>query len=348
MKSYKKILVMRLDRIGDVLLSTPVIKALRGAYPESEISFMASPYAIDIVKGNPYLNEVIVYDKMGAEKGGLGNFKFVASLRKKKYDLAIILHPTNRSHLVAFFSGIPERIGYNKKMGMLLTKKIPHTKQYGLKHEMDYALGILAYIGVKSPERALYMPITEKSEAKVKKIYAEHGLGDRDTIVVINPTSSCPSKMWPVPKFVEVAHVLAKKHNAKLVIISDAKDKETADNLSRSVNAKHLNLAGMTTVSDLASVLRRAKVFISNDSGPVHIASAVGTPVIAIFGRNDRGLSPERWGPLGKRDIILHKDAGCEVCLAHNCRIGFRCLNSVTVEEVVDEANKILSPKETI
>ena len=103
-----------------------------------------------------------------------------------------------------------------------------------------------------------------------------------------------------------------------------------------------VNLSGKTSVADVASVLRRVKLFISNDSGPVHISCAVGTPVIAIFGRSDRGLSPSRWGPTGERDIVLHKDVGCDECLAHNCNKKFKCLEAVTVDEVLAAAAKIL------
>jgi ADP-heptose:LPS heptosyltransferase len=103
-----------------------------------------------------------------------------------------------------------------------------------------------------------------------------------------------------------------------------------------------VNLAGRTSVADVAGILRRSKLFISNDSGPVHIACAVGTPVVAIFGRSDRGLSPERWGPTGKNDIILHEDVGCVECLAHNCKKGFMCLEAITVDDVLAAAEKIL------
>ncbi|MBI4974600.1 MAG: glycosyltransferase family 9 protein, partial [Candidatus Omnitrophica bacterium] len=134
----KKILIIRLDRIGDVLLSTPVIKAVREAKPASHIAFMVQPYCREVVEGNPYLNEVIIYDKEEAEKGILGNLTFILNLHRHRFDLAIILHPTNRTHIITFLAGIPERVGYDKKMGWLLTKRIPHAKQFGLKHEIDY------------------------------------------------------------------------------------------------------------------------------------------------------------------------------------------------------------------
>ena len=131
------------------------------------------------------------------------------------------------------------------------------------------------------------------------------------------------------------------------MIISGAVDQVFGNKVASLLDNRCLNLSGNTSVADVASVLKRARLFISNDSGPVHIACALGTPVIAIFGRSDRGLSPDRWGPSGKRDIVLHKDVGCDTCLAHDCRMGFRCLEAITVEEVLAAADEILKGDHT-
>jgi heptosyltransferase-2 len=338
----KKILIARLDRIGDVVLSTPVIKALRDAYPDSHIAMMVRPYAREIVEGNPYLNEVIIYDKDREHKGITGNYKFIQELKSKKFDTAIILHPTNRTHMLLALAGIPNRIGYDKKAGFLLTKRIPHTKQFGMKHEIDYSLDILRYIGIEPSARELYMPINSISERKIEVMLKENGIKDSDTIIAVNPSASCISKRWNVEKFARVANGLAEKYGARIVVISAEADKSIGDKLAALVTAGCINLSGETGIGDLASLLKRARLFISNDSGPVHIGCAVGVSVIAIFGRSDRGLSPERWGPSGKDDLVLHKSAGCEICYAHNCKEAFKCLDSITPEEVLGAAEKIL------
>ena len=342
---YKRILIVRLDRIGDVILSTPVIKAVRDAYPDSYIACMVRPYAADIITGNPHLNEVMIYDKDGRHKSFLETLRFSNELRSKKFDLAILLHPTTRTHMVAFLAGIPERIGYNRKLGFLLTKRIPHTKQFGLRHERDYALGLLRYIGIEPRDKTLHVPINEASERKIKDILRVEGVKDADTVVVLNPGASCPSKRWQAERFAQVGDRLADKYGARIVIIASSQDKAFGDKVASMMKKGCTNLSGKTTVADLASLLKRAKLFISNDSGPVHIACAVGTPVIDIFGRNDRGLSPVRWGPTGGRDVVLHKEVGCDVCLAHNCKIGFKCLEAITVNEVLAAAESILGDR---
>jgi lipopolysaccharide heptosyltransferase II len=332
----KKILIVRLDRIGDVVLSTPVIKALRAAYPDSHIAFLVRPYAADAVIGNPYLDEVITFNKERT-------FSFAMGLRKKKFDMAVILHPTERTHWIAFLAGIPIRVGYDLKMGILLTRRVPHTKQYGLKHEIDNGLDILRYVGIENKERELYFPINSQSEIKIANMFARNHIQAGDKVVVINPSASCRSKMWRPENFAILGDKLVEKFGAKIIVLGDTADIAISDSVTNAMKKPSINLAGKTTVSDIASILKRAKLFISNDSGPVHIARAIGTPVIAIFGRSDRGLSPKRWGPTGPHDLVIHKDAGCEICLAHNCIIAFKCLELVTPAEVIQAASTILS-----
>ncbi len=343
-KKLSRILIVRTDRIGDVLLSTPVIKALRQFYPQAYISMMVAPHALEIIEGNPYLDEVIVYDKDGKHKSWLRSLKFASRLKKKKFDLAVILHPTNRVHLLAFLARIPKRLGYNRKLGFLLNEKKEHKKQEGLKHEAEYNLELLKDLGIAGRHTELYIPIKAESEKWVNDLFERVGISTSDKLLAINPGASCPSKLWPLERFAEVAARLSRAHNLKILVLAGPKDMFLAEKIAlhQELKGKAINLAGKTSISQLASILKRCALFISNDSGPVHIASAVGTPVISVFGRNQPGLSPKRWGPLGKRDRYLHKEVGCIQCLAHNCQKEFACLKAISVEDVVLAAESTL------
>ena len=339
---FKRILIARTDRIGDVLLSTPVIKALRDKYPHSYIAMMVSAYARDIVEGNPYLDKVIIYDKEVLHKSWLSSFRFAQGLKKNKFDLAVILHPTNRVHLVSFLAGIPKRVGYDRKLGFLLTDRIRHTKQLGEKHELEYNLDLLRYLGIEPQGKNLFMPLKPESEKWVKELFRQEGIREADRLLAIHPAASCPSKIWPPERFAQTADKLAQNYGFKILVIAGPKDVKLAEALVKHLRSSVINLAGKTSITQLASLLKRCSLFISNDSGPVHIASAVGTPVISIFGRNQAGLSPRRWGPVGLKDKILHKEAGCIECLAHNCQKQFACLKAISVEDVVAAADSIL------
>jgi heptosyltransferase-2 len=343
LSKIKKILVIRTDRIGDVLLSTPALANLRKALPKAYIAIMVTPYAKDIVVGNPNIDEVILYDKNSRHKGWLASIRFALSLRKKGFGLALILHPTNRSHIIPFLAGIKHRLGYDKKFPFLLTQRIPETKFKGEKHERDYVLDLVSSLGVAVEGFMPFMPIRKESESWAEAVLKNNGIDlKQDKVVAIHPGASCPSKRWSVGSFAEVAKALIKEKGVKIALIA-AENVAFAHELAKLINSPSvINLADKTTVSQLASFLKRSRLFISNDSGPVHIACAVGTPVISIFGRNQAGLSPKRWGPLSKGSLVLHKEVGCAVCLAHNCQKGFLCLKSITPEEVISLACSML------
>jgi len=340
--NYKRILVARTDRIGDVLLSTPVFEVLRQSYPNAYIAALVSPYAQDIVRGNPFIDEVIVYDKDGLHKSIRSSIKFSLWLKSQRFDLALILHPINRMHLITYFAGIPQRIGYDRKLSLFLTDKIKHTKQLGQKHEMEYALDLVRYLGIEPKKVSLYMPVSRMSQEKVQQLLINAGISNDDKILAIHPSASCPSKIWPAGRFAEVCDALVEKYAFKVLVVASSKDYALAQQVVKDMKHQAINLAGKTSVGELAALLKRSSLFISNDSGPVHIAWAVGTPVIAIFGRNQKGLSPLRWGPRGLKDRILHKQVGCIECLAHNCKKDYLCLKSINTAEVIQAAEDIL------
>jgi len=243
---------------------------------------------------------------------------------------------------VTYFAGIPHRIGYNRKLGALLSHKIPHQKQHGQKHESAYTLELLESIGIKVQEYATTIPLRLEAERWAEGFLKDSGVSSSDRLLALHPGASCPSKIWPQERFAQVADILAQRHGFKVVVVSGPKEITLAHSLLSQLKSPALDLAGKTSVSQLASILKRCQLLISNDSGPVHVASAVGTPVVSIFGRKQKGLGPRRWGPVGKRDRVLHKDVGCIECLAHNCVKEYACLKAISVDEVVKVAEEIL------
>ena len=343
---YKRILLIRTDRIGDVLLTTPAIEAVRERFPLAHIAMMVRPYAKDIVNGNPYIDEVIIYDKYREHKSFIKTFQFSGTLKKKNFDLAVIFHPTNRTHAIAYLAAIPRRIGYKYKFSGLLTDTVLYTKDQGLRHESDYVFDVLKPLGIiNQKNKKLFMPVKPESESSVNLIMFSAGIAEHDKIVIMHPGASCDSKTWPAERFAQLADKLSDEFKAKIIITAgnEKRDMDCAKFMRDKMRASAVFLAGKLTISELASCIKKAVIFISNDSGPVHIACALGIPSIVIFGRAQKGLSPKRWGPIGEKDIVLHKDAGCaEKCLAHNCRKNFECLKAVSVDEVFKPASEIL------
>jgi len=340
-KYYKRILIVRTDRVGDVILSTPVIKALRDAYPAAYMAMMVRPYTKIIVEGNPYLDEVIVYDKDKKEKNWLGNFLFSRRLAEKKFDLAVVLNPSNRSNFIPFLAGIPKRVGYNRKMGFLLTDKIKDTKHEGKKHEIEYNLDVVRHLGIQPQDKNTFMPTSPEAEKWVESIFTKENIKPTDKLVVLNPGSSDNSKIWPAQRYATVGEKLAQK-GYKIVILGGPGDRGIAQQIMTKMHNPFINMVGNNNISQAASFLKKCSLFISTDTGPMHIASSLGVPIIAILGRNQPGLSPTRWGPHNKNSRLLHKDVGCKECLAHNCKKGFLCLKAITVEDVLEAAESLL------
>lgn len=358
--SSPRILIVRTDRIGDVVLSTPVIRVLRAAFPRAYLGMMVRPEHRELVEGNPDLNAVILYDKKGPQGSWVGTLRFARRLREQRFDTAVILHSTNRVILVSWLAGIRRRVGYARRMGWLLTHRLPYVKREGQRHELEYNLDLLRLIGVsplvgRSGAKpmgsggdggpALFVPARPEHSSRVEQVLRQRGVEEGAALVVLHPGASCPSKRWPAERFAQVGDHLAARSGATVAVLTGAGEEEHGRAVLRHMRQPAIDLLGAFGLGETASLLRRARLLVSNDSGPVHLACAVGTPVVSIFGRWGGGLSPTRWGPTGRDSVVLHHDIGCRPCLAHRCTIGFKCLEAVTVEEVTAAADYLMEEK---
>ncbi|MFH1878812.1 MAG: glycosyltransferase family 9 protein [Candidatus Omnitrophota bacterium] len=328
--------------MGDAVLSLPAIKAVRKAFPDAYIAVVVQPRIDDLLKGNPHVDEVIVYDKNKKHKGILRNINFIKQLRSKRFDMALILHTTKRINLICFLTGIPKRIGYARgKADFLLTDKIAYTKKLGEKHEAEYSLDILRYLGIE-PEFSLpFIYVRNDDEKKADVLLKGLNIGAGEKFAVLHPGASCVSKMWPLENFAKTGDMLIENLKIKVMINLAPDQAALGEKVRDMMNSKPVFFRDPTTLGVLAALFKKASLVISNDSGPSHVASGVGTPVISIFGRNQKGLSPVRWRPLGDKAIAIHRDVGCTECLAHDCKKDFLCLREITAEEVFNEAKNI-------
>ena len=339
----KRIVILRTDRIGDVVLSTPTIRAARKAFPEAYIAIIVSPETRELVAGNPDLNEIITFDKRSKHRGVFQALRFAMWLRKKRFDIALILHSTARVNLLCFLAGIPKRVGYARgKLDFLLTDRLEYVKRLGEKHESEYSLDVLRSIGIDAEMSRLSVSISRENENILRDLFLEHDIREGDRIVVLHPGASHPSKMWPEENFARLGDALIEGLKVKIILVSGSSQSAIGEKVKDLMKNDAISLCGRTSLGVLAALFKKTDLFISNDSGPVHIACAVGTPVISIFSRNEKGLSPARWRPLGDKSMFLHKDVGCAECLAHNCEKSFLCLRSITVEEVLRKSLELL------
>ncbi len=333
---FKKILVVRSDRVGDLILTTPVFQALREAYPEARIVALIAAGNEELLEGNPYLDHVLVDDKKVAHRGIKGFKKLLRSIKDECFDVAFILHTKNRTNLLCSTAGIPRRVGYrNDKLGFLLTDPVLDDRPQGNKHEAEYCLDVLRAVGVPVRAPGLHVMVQPRQADWVQDLLVQKGISESDRLVAIHPGASCISKRWMPEGFARVASELAQRPGVKIVVVGGKENTPIVQAMAKHLSYPFLDATGQTSLGQLAAILARCRVLISNDSGPVHLAAGLKIPVVAIFGRNQAGLSPTRWGPWGTPNRILHKEVGCDVCLAHRCQIQFKCLTEISPAEVV-------------
>ena len=333
----KKVLLIRTDRIGDVVLTTPIIKILRHHLPQAKISFMVSSKTQDVVSDHPYLDEIIIYDEHKKHRGLRGILKFSQYLRNKKFDCAIIFNPRRKTHWISALAGIPIRIGYNRKHGFLLTHRFKDRKEEEKKSEAFYNEDLLAALNIKSSHSTeLYFPLRPAARQKIDALLASKTI--QTPYVVINVSSGCPSKTWPDNNFLNLCHLIYHRLHLHIALIGR---QAICDRIKQQAQVPLVSFSETLTLLELGCLFKKAVLHITNDTGPMHIASALGLPVVSIFGRTRLGLGPVRWAPLKGENIVLQKNIGCNPCLAHHCQLDFDCLKATKVEEVFNAIKSI-------
>ena len=335
------ILITRTDRIGDLVLTTPLFKALREKFPKARITALVFLEHREIVQHNPYLDEVILYDKKGSEKGLWGQLRFSQMLRGKKFDAVIHAHGTNRMHLAAWFAGIPRRIGYARRAAWALTYAHPYNKKQGEKQESEYLFELLEPLGVTAPQAIeTFFPVTDRAARSLENLLPFHKVPRDLPWIVLNPSASDVTKMWPAERFAAFVTKIGTGRPFVFFAIGTPKDRALIEKLKQSTPVPVIDLSGRLTLGMLGALLKRASLLVSNDSGPVHIATAVGTPVVSIFGRYEPGLGPRRWRPLGERVRVVSKD----VSAIPEGERKFTYMDEIPVEDVLFAAQALLYP----
>jgi heptosyltransferase-2 len=304
---FSNILIVRTDRIGDVVLTTPAIKALRQAYPAARLSILVAAATFDLVNGNPYLDEILVDDRSGRNKSLFGFMRLVAAIRRKQFDAAIIFHTKRRYNLACCLAGVPLRLGYkNNKFGFLLTHPVKDTRSLGEKHEAEYCMDVLKSIGIEKGDLDIFVPLQREAEEWMRHWMQENHISPNE-FIAIHPGASDPAKCWPAASFAQLMDQLTQTHPFKIVLIGTSQAAGIAQEILRLTPkaSQYLDMTGKTSLAQTVSLLRRSRLLISNDSGPVHLAAGVGTSVISLFLRDQPGINPKRWKPLGSKGYTL-------------------------------------------
>ncbi|MBI2672921.1 glycosyltransferase family 9 protein [Candidatus Woesearchaeota archaeon] len=316
-KEVRRILVVELLEIGDLIVATPVIRTLKENYPNSEIDVLVLPSMTDVISGNKNISEIISYDN-----------NLISKLKQKDYDLGIILHPGSFKISLALFNGkVKYRIGCVKAgtfygKGFFLNKKIrPNTK---IQHKVEDNLDVI---------RSIVKTIIKKPEIFTDKLVKNKNY------VVIHPGAKFITHNWISERFAEVADYIANKYKKTIVFTGSKKDDALIKNIQGLMKNKSINSVG-TTIKQFFAIIKNADLVLSVDTGAMHVAATFNKPVIALFGA---GI-PDVWYPYTEKRTVIFKDDVCVSCLKAKCtnKINMECMKAITVSDVIKEADEFL------
>ena len=339
------ILIVKLSAIGDVIHTLPSLAALRKLYPEANITWVIEDASSDLIFDHPYLDRVIVSHR----KQWINDLKegritkpireirnFINDLRRQPYDLVIDFHGLIKSAAIVLLSSGKRKLGYDSMQefsGLFLNEKIPEDMN---KHAIDRYLDFLRYLGADAKEPEYLIPIGEENINRVEEYLQRNNIDKNDSFVAVSPVALWDTKLWADEKFAGLCDRIAEE--LKVSVVFTGSERGKLEHIQSRMRAPSVNMGGKTTLRDLAYLYQRSSLLITTDSGPMHLAAAMGTPVIALFGPTD----PSRTGPYGKGHVVIRRELSCSPCFLKKCD-SMECMSGITIEEVFNTVREKLS-----
>ncbi len=339
-KDIERILVKGTNWVGDTIISFPAVNALRRHFPKARISVLTKSRLAELWKANPSVDEVIPYDMPSGAGRILGELQIARLIKQKAIDLAVIFPRSFSSALMVFLGGVPRRIGYKAEgRGLLLTERIDCAVELLRKHRMYYYLHLIEPLGnYPSPPLFPSLSLNGTQEMWAEAFLSRHRLKGR-LLIGLNPGATYgEAKCWPPERFAELGRRLIQDNRASILIFGSSRPQEKALNaaIAGGIGEGCLNLSGETSLLQLAALLRHCRLLVTNDTGTMHVAAAVGTRVIAIFGPTD----PRTTSPLGEGHVVIRKEVPCSPCLKRVCPEDHRCMELISVANVFKAAQE--------
>ncbi|MDD2688674.1 MAG: lipopolysaccharide heptosyltransferase II [Candidatus Omnitrophica bacterium] len=361
----ERFLIINPFGIGDVLFATPVIENIKFAYPDSFIGYWCNERVEDIIANNPHINKIFALSRGDIKKiyrkswlqGFAGSISLYFRLKKERFDVSLDYSLDHRYSLTAKFAGVKRRIGFNyRNRGRFLTNKIDLTG-YSDKHVVEYYLDLLRLINITPKKFALQLKASDGEKAAARKILAGCGVNDGDLLIGIAPGAGASwgidasLKHWPRRHFAGLADKLIESYGAKILILGDTSERLIAQEITRGMRNKAVDLAGKTKLSELIAIIDNLEVLIANDGGPLHMAAALNKKTVSFFGPVD----PKVYGPYPsneKRHIVLRRNLECSPCYRdfrlNKCIENRDCLEKIDIEQALEAVSNLLSTGEEL
>jgi ADP-heptose:LPS heptosyltransferase len=355
-RSVRGILAVRLDNLGDVLVTTPAIHAIKDSLPGVRLTLLASPVGAQIARLNPDIDDVIAFEAPWMDpwhklpQDSRREQRMIASIRKRHFDGAIIFTSYHQSPLptayLCYLANIPLRVAASiDGPGSLLTTRHKHPEH--MMHEVERGLDFVGAIGLTTNRLDLVMKVPDVAREKAFDFLSAHNIDSQSPLVVVHPGCSMPARTYPWDRYAQVIDLLVERLGATVLVTGSGDERalveQVLDRVQEHNRGATLACAGMLPFPAFCALIEAADLTITNNTGPMHISAAVKTPVVALFALTN---PPEQWGPWRVPYRQLYHDVACRICYSRICPYGQECLCLVTPEMVVDAAAELL--KETL
>jgi predicted lipopolysaccharide heptosyltransferase III len=330
----RHILIIKLRYIGDVLLATPTLRAIKAARPDVSVAMMVNRGSEEVLVENPDLDEVLVLDK-----GSLAaQWRLIVGLRRRRFDTVIDLTDGDRSAFLTWISRAPDRIGFNDEQrwrGRCYTAVV---RAESAGHRIERDLASLIPLGIPAGDRTPRLWLTAEDERRADELLDRLDVTRQRPIMVLQPGARYWFKAWPFERFAELADRLSAEYGGQVLIGGSEQERDLAQRICRAAKSQPISMAALSGMRTFAAVLKRSALFVGNDSGAMHVAAAVGTPVVALFGPSN----PSEWGPRGGAVEVIYKGLDCRACFHPTCHRGEQnCMKLISVDEVFDSALRV-------
>jgi heptosyltransferase-2 len=338
----RRILIRGPNWIGDAVMSEPAISAVRRLFPLAVITLLAKRPVTELFAHHPALHHSVVYDDRGRHAGLSGKWTLARALRRHRFDLAILLQNAFEAAVLAFLAGIPRRYGYaTDGRTLLLTDPVLPPPHNAFRHQVGYYWDLLKPLGAEDQPPAPTLVVTRQEELAMAARLADAGIAASDLLIGLNPGSTYgAAKRWLPDRYAEVADRLSERYASSgrtrvaVAILGAKGEEELGRSIAARLKTRSVVCSGQTTVRELMALTKRCQIFITNDTGPMHIAAAFSVPTVAVFGPTDWRTT----APFGGRFTVVRKEVACAPCLLRECPIDHRCMTQVTVEDVYEAA----------
>lgn len=338
--SVKRLVIRTPNWIGDAVMSTPFVRSVRKNFPHTHITLLAKPWVAPVYENNPHIDEILLYDAAGRHSGFFGKFRLAKDLRRHPFDLALLLQNAFEAAFITWLAGIGIRLGFDTDgRKILLTHPVHRYPYLKRRHQIDYYLEILQGAGLFAEPADMEIVLSDTEKSRAVQYLTDHGCSRNACIVGINPGAAFgTAKRWFEDRFAAVCNRLKSIPNTFFLIFGSPGEQDLGCRIASAVGTNCINLCGKTTLREAIALIDRCRLFITNDSGLMHIAAALQIPQIAIFGSTNHTTTSPR-SPLSH---ILRMPIDCSPCMKPDCPIDHRCMDAVTVDHVWELALNLL------